>query len=172
MSESAVSLREMTEADGPAVLAIYAQGIAGGNATFEVEAPSWDAWDAARLKAPRVVAEIGGEVAGWAALSAYSSRPVYRGVAEVGVYVADAHQGRGVGLAALSRLVELSEAAELWTLQAGIFPENTASLRLHERCGFLEVGVRKRIGQARIGPFAGQWRDVVLMERRSAAVGV
>ncbi|MGD2132069.1 MAG: GNAT family N-acetyltransferase [Maricaulaceae bacterium] len=169
---SAIAIREMTDADGAAVLAIYDQGIQGGNATFESEVPLWEYWSAARLPAPRLVAVADEEVAGWAALSAYSSRPVYRGVAEVGVYVADAAQGRGTGKALLARLVADSEAAGFWTLQAGIFPENVASLAVHEQCGFVRVGVRAQIGLAKIGPYAGRWRDVVLLERRSARVGV
>jgi phosphinothricin acetyltransferase len=163
-------IRDMTDADGAAVLAIYAEGIEDGEATFETEPPSWEAWDRARLARPRLVAELDGETAGWVALSAYSARPVYRGVAEVAVYVARARRGHGVGRALLDALVAASEAAGFWTLQAGVFPENAASLRLHRTCGFREVGRRERIGLARIGPHAGRWRNVVLLERRSGTV--
>lgn len=167
-----VTLRDMAVGDSAAVLSIFEEGIAGGNATFEIAAPDWAAWDRAKLAAPRIVAEIGGDVVGWGALSPTSSRHVYRGVAEVSVYIANAAHGRGVGRAVLERLVSASEACGVWTLEAGIFPENAASLKLHSRCGFVEIGVRQRIGQARIGPYADQWRDVILMERRSAGVGV
>jgi len=167
-----LTLREMTATDGVAVLSIFSEGIAGGNATFESETPTWDAWDAGKLTAPRLIAEIDGAVVGWGALSACSSRHVYRGVTEVSVYIADAAQGCGVGRAVLERLISASEAAGIWTLEAGVFPENAASVALHQRCGFEEIGLRRRIGLARVGPYSGQWRDVVLMERRSAGVGV
>ena len=128
--------------------------------------PAPEAWDAAHLPEPRLVARLDGAIAGWAALSAVSGRCVYGGVAEVSVYVAAGSAGRGVGRRLLSELVRLSEEAGIWTLQAGIFPENTASLALHERCGFRVVGRRERLGCQN-----GVWRDVVLVERRSATVG-
>jgi L-amino acid N-acyltransferase YncA len=146
----------------PAVQAIYREGIANGDATFETEAPEWDAWDAGHLSHSRLVAVDGQEVAGWAALSPVSRRPVYAGVAEVSVYVAGARRGRGVGRA----LVASSEGSGIWTLQAGIFPENVASVALHERCGFRVVGRRERIGKLH-----GRWRDVLLLERRSLEPG-
>ena len=149
-----------------AVAAIYAEGIATGNATFETDVPSWTRWDAAHLEAGRVVALLGGEVVGWAALSPVSDRCCYGGVAEGSVYVAAAAAGRGVGRALLERMIADAEAAGIWTIQTGIFPENAASVRLHERAGFRVVGTRERLG--RLG---GVWRDVVLMERRSAVVG-
>jgi len=149
------------------VRAIYLEGIATGNATFETSAPEWEKWDAAHLATCRLVAQMNGQVSGWAALSAVSSRCVYAGVAEVSVYVADAARGQGVGLRLLSALVECSEGHGIWTLQAGIFPENEASVRLHERCGFRIMGRRERLGQLK-----GTWRDVLLMERRSKAVGL
>jgi L-amino acid N-acyltransferase YncA len=158
-----VELRELREEDWPAVKAIYEQGIAGGQATFETEAPSWDDWDRTHLEGHRLVALQEGEVVGWAALSPVSERCVYRGVAENSVYVADAAQGRGVGRALLEELVSRAERDEIWTIQTGIFPENEASIELHKRCGFRVVGVRERIGQHH-----GVWRDVVFMERRSA----
>jgi L-amino acid N-acyltransferase YncA len=137
-----------------------------GNATFETDVPSWDEWDAARLAAPRLVAEVRGVVAGFAALSAVSSRAVYRGVADVMIYVGRSARGQGVGRTLLEELVAESESAGIWTLQAGVFPENEPSLRLHESCGFRRVGVRERLGQHQ-----GVWRDVVLLERRSATAG-
>ena len=143
--------------------AIYEQGIAGGQATFETEPPSWDDWDRTHLEGHRLVALQDGELVGWAALSPVSERCVYAGVAENSVYVADSAQGRGVGKALLEELIARAERNGIWTIQTGIFPENEASLALHERCGFRVVGARERLGQHH-----GVWRDVVLMERRSA----
>lgn len=155
----------MTAAHWPAVMAIFEQGIATGDATFETAAPSWDAWDAGHLTGHRLVAALGGQVVGWAALSPVSDRCAYAGVAEASVYVAAAATGRGIGRALLERLVGGAETAGIWTVQAGIFPENTASLALHRRCGFRTVGVRERLGK-----LDGSWRDVVLLERRSPLV--
>jgi phosphinothricin acetyltransferase len=155
-------VRELREDDWPSVADIYAEGVRSGQATFETEAPGWERWDAAHLPGPRLVAELDGEVVGWAALTPYSSRHVYRGVAEDSVYVAGRAQGRGIGRALLEELVARAGADGIWTIQAGVFPENEASLRLHERCGFRRVGVRERIGQ-----HDGVWRDVVLLERRA-----
>jgi phosphinothricin acetyltransferase len=157
-----LELRELRHEDWPAVKAIFEQGIAGGQATFETEAPSWEDWDRTHLEGHRLVALQGGEVVGWAALSPVSERCVYVGVAEDSVYVADEAQGRGVGRALLQRLVDGAEQDGIWTLQAGVFPENEASVELHRRCGFRVVGTRERLGQQH-----GVWRDVVLMERRS-----
>jgi L-amino acid N-acyltransferase YncA len=155
-------------ADWPQVRTIYLEGIATGQATFERSAPDWETWDRKHLPACRLVArDTAGQVIGWAALTPYSARAVYAGVAEVSIYIAVAVRGQGVGRCLLTALVDASEAAGIWTLQAGIFPENTASVRLHERCGFRVVGRRERIGQLR-----GVWRDVLLLERRSASVGV
>lgn len=159
----------LTAAHWPAVRAIYAEGLATGNASFATEPPSWADWDAGHLPTCRLVAVDAAEpgtVLGWAALSPVSGRCVYAGVAEVSVYVAGAARGQGVGRALLTALVRESEQAGLRTLQAGIFPENEASVRLHEAVGFRLVGRRERIGQLR-----GQWRDTLLLERRSAAVG-
>ena len=147
--------------DYPAVGAIFAEGIATGIATFETVVPSWEDWDAAHLPELRLVAELDGEIVGWAAVVPYSRRVVYRGVGEESVYVAERARGRGVGKALLSGLVESARAAGLWTLQAGIFPENEPSLALHRSLGFREVGVRERIGM-----LGGAWRDVVLLELR------
>jgi L-amino acid N-acyltransferase YncA len=148
--------------DWPAVRAIYAEGIATGNATFETEAPSWEEWDAEHLREHRLVARRGGEIVGWAAVVPVSGRCVYAGVAEHSVYVSAAARGQGVGRRLLEALVVSTEQAGIWTLQSGIFPENSVSLRLHEACGFRIVGIRERLGQHQ-----GRWRDVVLMERRS-----
>jgi phosphinothricin acetyltransferase len=153
----------MVGADWPAVEAIYAAGIATGDATFEIEPPTWDAFDAGKIADLRLVAEIDGTVVGWAAAGRVSDRCVYGGVAEHSVYVEPTVAGRGIGRALLQSLVEASEAAGYWTLQSGIFPENRASLALHERCGFRVVGTRERLGQ-----HMGRWRDVVMVERRSA----
>ena len=159
----------MSPDDWPTVERIYRAGIATGNATFESAVPSWEQWRASRLAEPCLVAreESSGEVLGWAALTAASSRPVYRGVAEVSIYVDPDRAGHGVGRILLSALVEASERAGLWTLRAGIFPENEASIALHERCGFRLLGTHERIGQMP----DGRWRDVVLYERRSQVVG-
>ena len=158
-------IRELRADDWPAVAAVYEEGIRTRNATFETAAPSWQAWDAGHLPEPRIVAELDGEVVGWAALAPYSRRRCYAGVADESVYVAERVRGRGIGRALLEALVARSEAAGFWTLQAGIFPENEASLALHESCGFRRVGVLERIGR-----LDGVWRDVVLLERRSGAV--
>jgi len=158
-------IRAMTGSDWRAVKAIYEAGIATRVATFETEAPSWEDWDAGHLDGHRLVAEDAGEVLGWAALAPASSRRVYAGVAEESVYVAEQSRGRGLGRALLDALVAGSEQDGIWTLQAGVFPENTASLELHRRCGFRVVGLRERIGR-----LDGAWRDVVLMERRSEEV--
>jgi phosphinothricin acetyltransferase len=160
-----MNLRALRPQDWPSVRAIYEDGILGGDATFETEAPSWEEWDAAHPEL-RLVAERDGTLVGFAALSPASSRPCYRGVGEVSVYVATDARGSGVGRALLELLVDRSEQAGYWTLTAGVFPENQASLRLHEACGFREVGVRERLGRS-----AGVWRDVLLLERRSTLVG-
>lgn len=149
------------------VRAVYLEGLATGDATFETEAPDWARWDASHLRGCRLVALSDGRVAGWAALSRVSAREVYKGVAEVSVYVGREFRGRGVGRALLEALVRESEAEGVWTLQAGVFPENAASVALHLSCGFREVGRRERVG--RLG---GRWRDTLLLERRSPMVGV
>ncbi len=160
-------LSALTAAHWTSVEAIYRQGIATGNATFETQSPSWEAWDAGHLAHSRLVAaNADGTVLGWAALSPVSGRCVYGGVAEVSVYGADAARGRGVGRQLLEALISESEKNGIWTLQAGIFPENAASIRLHATHGFRVLGRRERIGK-----LAGVWRDTVLLERRSAVVG-
>ena len=162
-----LAIEPLAPADWDAVRRIYLEGIATGNATFEQSAPEWDKWDAGHLKACRLVARAEDDVLGWAALSLVSGRCVYAGVAEVSVYVADGARGRGVGNALMMALIRESEQNGIWTLQAGIFPENAASIKLHRRSGFRIVGTRERPGQLN-----GSWRDVVLMERRSKTVGV
>lgn len=145
-----------------AVKAIYEAGIATGNATFQTSAPSWETWNNDHIAHSRFVAVENGDVLGWAALTPVSGRCVYAGVAEVSVYVLPASQGKGVGKALLNALIESSEANGFWTLQAGIFPENKASVRLHESCGFRIIGAREKIGKMN-----GVWRDTLLLERRS-----
>jgi L-amino acid N-acyltransferase YncA len=162
----AVSIEAMKPGDWPAVRAIYQEGIETGDATFELDAPTWEAWDASRLPDHRLVARNeSGTVVGWTAVSPVSDRCVYEGVVESAIYVAPEARGRGVGTALLRALVEGTEAHGIWTIQTGIFPENAASLRLHEACGFRVVGVRERVGKHR-----GRWRDVVFVERRSPAI--
>lgn len=160
----------MTADHGAAVATIFTEGIETGNATFETEAPDWADFDAAKVKEHRWVAVAGDDVLGWTALSPYSSRHVYRGVCEVALYVTGSARGKGIGRALLGALIESTEAGGIWTLQAGIFPENTVSLSLHESLGFRRVGVRERLGLMANGPYAGQWRDVILLERRSQDV--
>jgi len=157
----------MAESDWPQVRAIYEAGIRTGNATFETAAPEWSAWDASHLAEHRLVAtDESGDVVGWAALSPVSDRCAYAGVAENSVYVDPDHRGRGFGRAVLVALLDGAEAAGIWTVQTGIFPENTSSIALHERCGFRIVGRRERIGRLH-----GVWRDTLFLERRSAHVG-
>jgi phosphinothricin acetyltransferase len=157
----------MTPTDWDVVRAIYLEGIATGNATFETSAPDWETWDRARFPQCRLVAREDRTIVGWAALSPVSTRPVYAGVAEASLYVAAAARGRGVGKSLLRALVEDSERAGFWTLQGAIFPENAASLALVRSCGFREVGTRERIGRR-----DGIWRDTILVERRSRVTGV
>ncbi len=166
MTSERVEVARMQAEDWPAVREIYEQGIASGNGTFETAAPDWAAWDGAHLRECRLVAREGGRVLGWAALTPVSPRAVYRGVADISLYVAAGARRRGIGRALLERLISESEAAGIWTLQAGIFPENDASLALHRACGFREVGRRERIGR-----HGDRWRDVMLLERRSGVVG-
>jgi L-amino acid N-acyltransferase YncA len=157
----------MRPEDWDAVRAIYLEGIATGNSTFEQSAPDWPAWDQGHLPCCRLVARAGNEVLGWTALSAVSGRRVYAGVAEFSIYVAERARGRGIGAALLKALIDASEREGIWTMQSGIFPENTASLELCRRFGFRVVGTRERIGI-----MDGRWRDVMLLERRSAIAGV
>jgi L-amino acid N-acyltransferase YncA len=160
-----VELRHLEPEDWEAVAEIYWDGMRDGLATFETEVPTWEAWDAAHFRGHRLVADLMGEIVGWAALSPVSARRCYRGVAENSVYVARDARGLGIGRKLLDELIAGSEAAGIWTIQTSIFPENRASLRLHERCGFRVVGTRERIARR-----DGVWRDVVFIERRSELV--
>ena len=160
-----VELRPLEPDDWPAVAEIYWDGMRDGLATFATEVPSWQAWDEAHLPGQRLVAELLGEVVGWAALSPASKRRCYAGVAENSVYVARDARGLGIGRVLLEGLIASAEAAGIWTIQTSIFPENRASLALHERCGFRVVGTRERIAKR-----DGVWRDTVFLERRSEVI--
>jgi len=162
-----MKIRPMREDDADAVLAIYAEGIEDCLATFETDCPPWEKWDQNHIKECRLVAESDGTLLGWGVLSPVSKRACYGGVAEASVYVTRAARGRGVGSALLNALVLASEKAGFWTLQSAVLEENTASIRMQERCGFRVVGIRERIGQ-----LDGQWKTTVLTERRSKVVGV
>lgn len=157
----------LTEWHYPAVKQIYLEGIATGNATFETEAPSWEKWNAGHTEHSRFVALENGSVLGWAALSPVSGRCVYAGVAEVSVYIGADHRRKGVADKLMAKLINSSEQNQIWTLQAGIFPENGASLSLHQKHGFRLFGRREKIGKMN-----DTWRDTVLLERRSKLVGI
>jgi len=162
-----ILLRSMTEKDWPSVAEIYKQGIETGNATFEREIPTWEKWNAEHLPNYRIVATIDDSVVAWAALTPVSGRCVYAGVAELSVYVSNKYQGLKIGTKILDRLISESEDGGIWTLQAGIFPENKASIKIHENLGFRIVGFREKIGK-----MDGIWRDTILLERRSKGVGL
>lgn len=160
----------MTAGDWPTVEKIYAQGIEDGEATFEVATPTWAAFDAGKLPGMRIVAVDGGDaVVGWVAASAVSSRPAYRGVVEHSVYIDRSARGQGIGRLLLTAFIDAADDAGVWTIQSSIFPDNSASLKLHEAAGFRVVGRRERIAQAAVGPHAGEWRDTILIERRATA---
>jgi phosphinothricin acetyltransferase len=161
-----VNVRRIRANDADAVLRIYQAGLDGGDASFETSAPTWEAFARTKLAGHSWVAVEGDEVLGWIAVTAVSPRPVYAGVVEHSVYVDPAAQGRGVARTLLDALIASTEAAGIWTIQSGVFPENAASLHLHERAGFRVVGVRERVGRHH-----GRWRDVVLLERRSRFIG-
>ena len=160
------TIRSLRPEDWPPVRAIYEEGIATGQATFQTGAPEWAEWDRGHLPHSRLVVLAGEAVAGWAALTPVSGRPVYRGVAEVSVYVGEPYRGKGLGLRLLEALVAESERNGIWTLQSSIFPENEASVRIHEKSGFRVLGRREWIGQQN-----GVWRDTVVLERRSRVIG-
>jgi phosphinothricin acetyltransferase len=164
---SIILIDRMQSEDWEDVREIYLEGIATGHATFQKEAPAWEGWDAGHIQDCRLVARSERKVVGWAALSFVSSRCVYAGVAEVSVYVKQDSKGKGIGRLLLDSLIGVSEQSGYWTLQAGVFPENAASLQLHKKCGFREVGRRERIGK-----MEGVWRDTILLERRSNIVGM
>lgn len=168
---SAITIRSMRGDDWPAGQRIYREGIATGHATFESEAPDWERFNASRLPRHRFVAEASdGRILGWAAVSPVSARPAYSGVVEHSVYIAAEARGKGLGAALLRALAQSTERDGIWTIQASVFPENEASLKLHLANGYAVVGRRHRIARMTHGPLAGQWRDTVLIERRSAAI--
>ena len=162
-----IIIEKMKDEDWPEVKEIYQDGMNTGNATFEAEAPEWEQWDKTHLSDCRLVAKSGVEIVGWAALSSVSGRCVYKGVAEVSLYVRDSFRDQGIGTALLKATIEESQRAGIWTLQSGTFPENAASIAIQKACGFREVGIREKIGCMN-----GKWCDVVLMERRSKVVGI
>lgn len=157
----------MTADDWSSVAEIYKQGIDSGNATFQLEIPTWDDWDRDHIKSCRIIAENENEIVGWAALTEVSGRCVYAGVAEISVYVSDKHRRQKIGTKLLDKLISESENEKIWTLQAGIFTENIASLKIHEELGFRKIGHREKIGKMN-----GIWRDIILLERRSKVVGI
>jgi L-amino acid N-acyltransferase YncA len=162
-----IVIGQMTEKSWLDVARIYESGIATKNATFQTEAPDWDYWDKAHRKDCRLIASINGKIVGWAALSNVSGRCVYAGVAEVSIYVDPGYRGIGVGDKLMVSLIKESELNGIWSLQAGIFPENAGSLNLHHKHGFRTIGIKERIGK-----MGDTWRDVMILERRSQVVGV
>ncbi|MDF0707792.1 GNAT family N-acetyltransferase [Flagellimonas okinawensis] len=162
-----MTIRNMTSSDWDAVSNIYMEGIATGFATFETKVPSYEHWDKAHIDDCRLIAEDNGTIMGWAALSPVSSRCVYGGVGEVSVYISRNSRGKGVGQALMQHLIQESEKAGFWTIQSGIFPENRASIKLHEKVGFRYIGKRERVGKIN-----GVWKDNLLFEKRSDKVGV
>ena len=163
-----INIRPMLSSDYPTVARIYEEGIATGNATFQDSAPTWESWDKAHVPYARLVVEnTEGDVIAWAALTAVSDRCVYAGVAEESIYVSESARGLGIGRLLMAKLIEESEAKGVWTLQAGIFPENEGSVKLHEKSGFRCIGYRERIGKMS----DGRWRDSLIFERRSKIVG-
>jgi phosphinothricin acetyltransferase len=165
-------IEPMNPEDWNQVRVIYEEGIATENATFEPMVPEWEKFDSAHVAEPRLVVRVGGQVAAWAVLSRVSIRKVYAGIAEVSIYVGERFRRKGIGDALLGALVEASEKAGFWTLQGGIFPENTISIELHKKHGFRVLGIREKIGKMAFGKLQGKWRDVVLMERRSKVTGI
>ena len=162
-----MKIRTFKKSDFSSVKSIYQQGIDTGNATFQNKAKGWNEWNASFLTNCRIVAEMNEEVVGWAALSATSNRTVYNGVAEVSIYIAKNYANYGIGNSLLSKLVSISENEGIWTLQAGIFPENESSIAIHSKNGFKTIGVREKLGEMN-----GAWRDILFMERRSKVVGI
>lgn len=151
----------------PEIAEIYRQGLETGHATFETNVPTWEDWDKGKLKHSRLVATLDNTVVGWAALSAVSDRCVYGGVAEVSIYISNNHQGKGIGKALMQKLIEESEGNDIWTLQSGMFPENEATVALHENAGFRIIGHREKVGK-----LGNTWRDTIMMERRSKTIGI
>ena len=167
-----ISILPMTEKHWPEVSRIYQEGIDTGNATFESAPPAWSCWNEAHMNECRLIAVDGNEVLGWAALSPVSSRCVYAGIAEISVYVSNSSKRKGIGRKLLEALIEESEKAGVWTLNASVFPENVASIKLHESLGFRLIGVKQKVGKMTFGPLKNVWRDNVLLEKRSSNVGV
>lgn len=165
MIATALEIRDLRPADWPEVARAYAEGIATGDATFETDVPSWEVWDAEHRQRPRLVTTLAGTIVAWAAVAPVSTRAVYRGVAEISLYVAEATRGQGIGKALLSRFVRAADEEGIWTLQTSVFPENEASLALLGSVGFRVVGRRERIGRHH-----GVWRNTLLLERRSEVV--
>jgi len=166
-----IALRQVEEGDQLKLLEIYAQGIATGHATFEEKPPTWEEWKQKHIASSSIVALEEGDIVGWAALSPFSIHSYYHGVAETSIYVEPGHAGKGIGRLLLTSLVDSSEKNDIWSLTALIFPENQASVTLHELCGFRQIGRRERLARMGYGPMEGQWRDVLLLERRSLRVG-
>jgi L-amino acid N-acyltransferase YncA len=161
-------IEEMKESDWQQVSNIYLEGIKTGTATFQTEVPTWEAWDKGHIKCCRLAAKFGDKVLGWAALSPTSSRCVYKGVAEVSIYIGKEYKEQGIGSALLKNLIKESEKNGFWTLQSGIIAKNTASIALHKKCGFREVGIREKVAKMN----NKDWLDVVFMERRSKTAGI
>ena len=161
-----ITITKMSPSDWQDVSRIYTLGIETGIATFQTEAPSYEAWDTGHISRCRLVAKLASQVIGWAALSPVSSRCVYAGVAEVSIYIDPSYKGMQVGTSLLEALIEASEAEGFWTLQSGIIKENSTSLKLHEKCGFRVIGFREKIGKMP----SGKWHDVVLVEKRSSKI--
>jgi L-amino acid N-acyltransferase YncA len=167
-----ITIDVMRAEDWQQVRAIYLEGMATGHATFETKAPEWEKWDSAHVLDPRLVAKGRGQIAAWAVLSRVSARQVYAGIAEVSIYVSAKFRSQGIGSDLLGILIDRSEKNGFWTLQAGIFPENAASIQIHKKHGFRVLGIREKVGKMSFGELQGTWRDVVLMERRSKVVGI
>lgn len=159
---------EMVSSDWKQVSNIYLEGINTGKATFQTEVPTFENWDNGHVKSCRLVARLGNDILGWGALSPTSSRCVYNGVAEVSIYIGEIHRGKGIGKNILNDLIKLSEKNGFWTLQSGIIRENISSIKLHEECGFREIGIRQKVAKMN----NAKWHDVVFMERRSNIIGI
>lgn len=167
MNQDGLEIRKMNAEDWHRVAFIYKEGMETGNATFQQTVPQWDDWNVSHLQTCRLVATVNGHVVGWSALSPISKREVYAGVAEISIYVSARVRGFGIGAILLEKTISESEKQNIWTLQAGIFPENLASIKMHQRLGFREVGYREKIGKMN-----GKWRNTILLERRSLIAGI
>ncbi len=165
-------IRNMQDSDAKDVLEIYQQGIDSDNASFLEKAPTWKHFNNSHIKQPRLIATDKKVVVGWAALSTIETTGQFGGVCEVSIYIAENYRNNGVGSTLLKNLIELAEKLNIWTLEANIFPENTASIKLHKKFGFRIVGTRERVSIMKRGVYKGKWRDVTLMERRSSVAGI